>query len=367
MRLARTLTKENVGFWCGTICSASNRLYVGGTDFNIHVYELPMVQPCPGLPLKGHSSYVTTLLYIPATGMLVSGALDKKLLWWKPAGGEPVRRMDAGGRVNGLAVCPDGRLLVTATDDLVARVWDARNGRVLMELKDGHPPATFLGRRNTLYCAAFGPDGKSLATGDRAGTVCFWNALTGKLLYKTAAATFYSQAFSRDKLASEYEWGGVRCLAFSADGKLLVAGGMGPADQNSAGIDGPMRIEAFDTATGKSVAAFMGAPKGMLTTTLFHPTAPWVLAGGGGGQAGSAGIGSLWAWNPRQLDRDGKSTAPVIHPSAIVIRDLVLSPDGNTLLAIGMQRDLTAGRIEIWDLTGKPPPATAPKPASAKK
>jgi len=155
-------------------------------------------------------------------------------------------------------------------------------------------------------------------------------------------------------------------LAFSRDGKLLVAGGMGPADQNSAGIDGPMRIEAFDAESGKSMAAFMGAPKGMLQTLMFHPNGEWLFAAGGGGQTGAAGIGSLWAWKPRQLDKDGKPAPPLIHPSAVVIRELLVNVDGRSLLAIGMQRDLTAGRIEIWDLTSAPP-VKGPKPVPAKK
>jgi hypothetical protein len=111
----------------------------------------------------------------------------------------------------------------------------------------------------------------------------------------------------------------------------------------------------------------MGAPKGMLQTLLFDANGQWLFAAGGGGQAGAAGIGSLWAWNPRQLDKDGKPAAPVIHPSAIVIRELLPNIDGQSLLAVGMQRDLTAGRIEVWDLSGPAPPPTAAKPAAVKK
>jgi hypothetical protein len=164
-----------------------------------------------------------------------------------------------------------------------------------------------------------------------------------------SGSVFYSQAFYRDTLNSEYEWGGVKALACSSDGTLLAAGGMGPADQGSAGIDGPMRLETFDTATGKGRAAFMTTPKGMLTSLVFHAAGDWLIAGGGG-QAGGAGIGSLWFWDPRRLGKDKKPIPPVTHVSEIVIREVVPVPDRATLLALGMLRDLTAGRIDVWDL-----------------
>ena len=36
--------------------------------------------------------------------------------------------------------------------------------------------------------------------------------------------------------------------------------------------------------------------------------------------------------------------------SEIVIREVLPVPGGATLLALGMLRDLTAGRIDVWDL-----------------
>jgi len=356
-RVLRTVAKAQVGFWCAALEARGNRLYAGGTDGHIHAYDLPAVRPAKVGPLKGHGSYVTALVCLPGTQTLVSGSFDQQLLWWRPAAGlAPLRRVAAGGRVNQLAASTDGRLIAGTMQD-VARVWDAATGKLLAEFKGGHPPATRLGRRNPRYGVAFSPDGKILATGDRGGTICWWHAATGKLLHRAEAPAFYSQAISRDVQASEYEWGGVRALAFAPDGKLLVAGGMGPADQNSAGIDGRMRLEALDAATGKSVAAFMGAPKGMLNSLVFHPGGDWLIAGGGGGQAGSAGVGSLWLWNRRPLAKSRKAAPPVMHKSDIVIRQVLPGPGAAGVLAVGMLRDLTAGRIEVWDLTGPPAPA----------
>jgi WD40 repeat protein len=354
VRLLRTVAKENVGFWCGALDEPGSRLFVGGTDFQIHVYELPGLQPAKVSPLKGHSSYVTALVRLPGRPWVISGGFDKQLIWWDLSAAIPMfRQAGIDGRVNHLAVSADGRLLGIASSTLTAQIWDAQTGKPLLALQSVHPATTYLGRQNTVYCIAFSPDAKQVATGDRAGTIVVWDVPTGKARYTAVASAFYSQAISQNKQASEYEWGGVRSLAFTPDGKILVAGGMGPADQNSAGIDGPMRLEAFDAENGKSRFAFMSTPKGMLTTMLLHPKGDWLLAAGGGGQAGSAGIGSLWLWNPRLLDKERKPVPPVMHATEIVVRGLLVTPDGKSLLAVGMQRDLTAGRIQHWELSGK--------------
>ena len=101
-------------------------------------------------------------------------------------------------------------------------------------------------------------------------------------LHQAAASVFYSENFTLQKGNSEYEWGGVRALLYAPEDKVLVAGGMGPADKGSAGTDGPMRIEAFDTATGKSVAAFLPAgSKGMVAGSAYkqklRPAGKWSL------------------------------------------------------------------------------------------
>jgi hypothetical protein len=143
----------------------------------------------------------------------------------------------------------------------------------------------------------------------------------------------------------------VRALAFSADGGLLVAGGMGPADPNSAGTDGKMRIEAFDTATGKSLAAHHPPDsKGMLMSMFLHDGGPWMIAAGGGGQNG-VGFGGICLWDPKRVDKDKKPVAPVHHKSPLVIRGIVPNSDGKSLLTVGTLKEINAGRIEVWGWT----------------
>ena len=122
-RVVRKIPQPGVGFWSGALDSAAKRLYAGGTDSHIHVYDLPAVQLGRPALLKGHRSYVTALVHVPGTRTLVSGSFAQEVHWWLPAeSDEPVRRQLTDSRVNRLAVSADGKLVAAALDDS-ACIW----------------------------------------------------------------------------------------------------------------------------------------------------------------------------------------------------------------------------------------------------
>src|SRR5262249_1939749 len=104
-RVVRKIPQPGVGFWSGALHPAAQRLYARGPAAHIHVYALPAVQPSKPALLKGHHSYVTALVHVPGTRMLVSASFAREVLWWLPAeSDEPVRRLLTDSRVNRLAV-----------------------------------------------------------------------------------------------------------------------------------------------------------------------------------------------------------------------------------------------------------------------
>ncbi len=355
-RLEKRVT-GSAGFWAVALDPDLQRLYCGGTDFSLCAYDATTLPDQPAGLLRGHRSYVTALGYSKSQKVMVSGGYDRQVMGWRGGANVPIWTASAEALVNRLAVSPDGVLIATAQDDLTVRLWDAGTGRLVRKLQGEHAPRTRLGRNSTLYCVAFSPDGRWIASGDRVGGVCVREVATGKLLHKLDANALYSQAYFNNPLgpniSSEYEWGGVRSLTISPDSKTLFAGGMGPADQNSAGLDGLMKIESFSLETGKPVnGVLLEKSKGVLYGMAVHPEGRWLAAAGGGGGAGAGGSGTLCLWDFAAVGADGKPAPPLLFPSAMVVRDLAFSADGARVLLVGMEKSIVAGRIESWNLGG---------------
>jgi WD40 repeat protein len=81
----------------------------------------------------------------------------------------PTERIFHQGRINAVAIAPDGAFVATPSTDGTARVWDAKSGRELARMT--HDGAVFT--------VAFSPHAKHPVTGGEDGVVRLWerNAL----------------------------------------------------------------------------------------------------------------------------------------------------------------------------------------------
>ena len=68
------------------------------------------------------------------------------------------------------AFSPDGKRIVTASEDKTARIWDAATGRPIGEPLEGH--------EKEVTSAAFSPDGKRIVTASEDKTARVWDAET---------------------------------------------------------------------------------------------------------------------------------------------------------------------------------------------
>src|SRR6202034_4225986 len=75
--------------------------------------------------------------------------------------------------VRSAAFSPDGKRIVTASNDKTARIWDAASGQQLMMLS---------GHQDVVASAAFSPDGTRIVTASYDKTARVWDAATGKQL-----------------------------------------------------------------------------------------------------------------------------------------------------------------------------------------
>jgi WD40 repeat protein len=108
------------------------------------------------------------------------------------------------GGIESLAFAPDGWTLASASRDGTVIVWDiADPARASLRWK-------LEGNAGTIVIVAYAPDGKTIASGHDDGTVKLWDPATG-----------------RERCTLVGHTGSVRSLAFSPDGSVLATGDAG--------------------------------------------------------------------------------------------------------------------------------------------
>ena len=168
-----------------------------------------------------HADSVECVAWTPDGKSIVSGSQDKSVRVWDAATGREVRRFDGHAlQVADVAVSPDGKLVASAGGDKTVRVWDLEKGTALhaiegAELAEG---------------VAFSPDGKLLATSWWDGHVRFYESDTWKCERDVTVALKKPSSDFRPKIAF-------------VDGETLAVGG----------IDECLRIVRGEAVTGYPV------------------------------------------------------------------------------------------------------------------
>jgi WD40 repeat protein len=210
------------------------------------------------------------------------------------------------GRIASVVFAPDGQTLASRGSDDTVKLWDVTRRRQKTSVPD-FP--------SDMGAVAFSPDGTRWSANE---------ASRGAIAYDTLAATNRSVYRYPERAASTwscyavaYGWG----IAYSPDGKVLIAGG------SNGGEDG--FITHWNVATGEGTDwARQPSP---VTAIAFSPSGKAIASGG------TEGTVHLW-------DYATKAELARLSGHAGQITGICYSPDGAILLSSSADRT-----VKLWD------------------
>jgi eukaryotic-like serine/threonine-protein kinase len=151
--------------------------------------------------LARHNGSVRSLCFGPGGDRVVAGfgAPDSGVRLWDVSAGKELWSAAHGNTVRSVTFSPDGKFVLSASNDVTARFWSAA---------DGQQVGSAMPHRGEVFIGAFSPDGSLAATGGYDATVRLWAVPTGRPVGEPM----------------QHE-GVITAAEFSADGKILFTGG----------------------------------------------------------------------------------------------------------------------------------------------
>ncbi|MDM8562505.1 WD40 repeat domain-containing protein [Candidatus Marithioploca araucensis] len=181
----------------------------------------------------------------------------------------PILQIDPGGHkslIKDVTFTPDGRYLVSASDDKLIRVWDLETGKTVRTLR-GQIGA---GREGKIYAMALSPDGRWLAAAgfmapghgirdDDVGDIRLYDFTSGKLVTLLKGHT-----------------NAVLSLAFSPDNRYLVSGS---SDKNAIIWNMESKASALGTSKPKGLDSRLSGHTKEIYAVAFTPDSQRVVTG----------------------------------------------------------------------------------------
>ncbi len=242
---------------------------------------------------------VKSVLFDPHGKILISNNhADDMIQFWDVATGEHIQTIKGPpDSTNHITLSPDGNTLVFAGDDGKIRFWDVAANTSIRTLS---------GYSQMFRDMTYSPDGSKVVTVSSGPRIYFWDTLTGNL-----TKTYHNP-----------DGANISSVAYSPAGEILACS-PGPDDYNT--------VFLLDTNTFEHGRVFEGQKNGF-EAVAFSPDGS-ILAGGDYN-------GNIFLWDVH----NGK-TLNELNWTEDIIRNLVFSPDGKTIMS-----SCDSGTC-FWDIT----------------
>jgi WD40 repeat protein len=249
-------------------------------------------------------SGLTAASYSPDGRYILTSSQDVGAMVWDAHTLTNVLPVTHASRLLYARFAPGGQKILGAYVDGFARVFDAKTGRLELELKGHTDAVTFV---------TMSPDRQRIATASKDGTARVWDAETGRPI---------GEPLWQDVTHNDNVW--VLGAAFSPDGKRLV----------TAGTD--HRAKVWDLATKQRVFPLL-EHEDVVSNVEFSPDGRLILT------ASYDGTVRLW----RSDDLQPVTTNPILRHNDRVMH-ATFSPDGRLILTACLD-----GTVRVWDLAGR--------------
>ena len=161
--------------------------------------------------LTGHTRWIKALAFSPDGKTLASGDEYRTIKLWNMDTATSHATFKAPDSFDALSFAPNGKLLASGGHDGV-RLWNATAKQQGLRGKIGQylPTLTLKGHKDDISTLAFSPDGKMLLSGSNDGTIRAWDTITGRQQFicpgHTSEISELAASEERNALISVHSW-----------------------------------------------------------------------------------------------------------------------------------------------------------------